>query len=221
MLEARLPVTPVPGLSALRLHLATEKSGLSRLLRELNGSYAPYWAHVWAGGLALALQIAKEPAWVRDRFVIDYGSGSGLVAIAAAKAGAVSVVACDIDPLALEATRINAALNGVVVQTRLLNADSPGDVVLSRFQDQTAPKPAIVLAGDVFYDSKIADQTRATLEAFQTAGAEVLIGDPFRTHLPLSALSLIAHHNVTDFASGATQVPAGVFRLRRASTACS
>ena len=88
IVKARLPVTPAPGLPSLRLHLANERSGLGRLLAELDSGFSPYWAHVWAGGLALANHIEAEPDCVRGRTVIDYGTGSGLVAIAAAKAGA-------------------------------------------------------------------------------------------------------------------------------------
>ena len=129
IVEARLPVTPVPGLSSLRLHLANETSGLGRLLAELGSESAPYWAHVWAGGLALAHHIAAEPDMVRGRTVIDYGTGSGLVAITAAKAGAGAVIAYDIDPLALQAANINAELNGVEIATHLIEREREGTIL--------------------------------------------------------------------------------------------
>ena len=80
---------------------------------------------------------------------------------------------------------------------------------------------ALVLAGDVFYDPDIADQTLAALRTLAETGADILIGDPFRDHLPQQHLALIARYAVADFASGGKTVTAGVFRLRRASTACS
>ena len=149
IVEARLPVTPVPGLSSLKLHLANEQSGLGRLLAELGGELSPYWAHVWAGGLALARHVEAVPQTVRDRTVIDYGSGSGLVAIAAAKAGARTVIACDIDPLALEAGSINAALNGVEIETLLIERGRNGSArleLLKAIADDFSAKPPNLLA---------------------------------------------------------------------------
>ena len=84
-----------------------------------------------------------------------------------------------------------------------------------------SPEPAVVLAGDVFYDPKTAEQTLAALSTLAETGADILIGDPFRDHLPQQHLALIARYDVADFASGGKAVTAGVFRLRRASTACS
>ncbi|WP_085986545.1 class I SAM-dependent methyltransferase [Martelella mediterranea] len=291
IVKARLPVTPAPGLPSLRLHLANEKSGLGRLLAELDNGFSPYWAHVWAGGLALAHHIETEPDCVRGRTVIDYGTGSGLVAIAAAKAGAGAVIACDIDPLALEAASMNAALNGVAITPRLIErgwdgsalsenlkaiafgfSAQPPDLLapegrdvakatergesitanaltrrdaappslplsghLSRQRERIVgasgnaqcsshaanPEPAVVLAGDVLYDAGTAERTLATLDAFAETGADILIGDPFRAHLPQRHLALVARYEVADFASGGKAATAGVFRLRRVSTACS
>ncbi|WP_246710436.1 class I SAM-dependent methyltransferase [Martelella soudanensis] len=291
IVETRLPATPVPGLSSLRLHLANEKSGLGRLLSALGSGSSPYWAHVWAGGLALAHHIEAEPDFVRGRTVIDYGTGSGLVAIAAAKAGAKEVFACDIDPLALEASSINADLNGVAIVPRLIELGRNGSVLsenlkatayglsaqppnllapegrdvakatvrgesisanaltneyaaspslplsghLSRRRERVLgaspdaqcnsaaanPEPTVVLAGDVFYDPTTAGRTLANLRALAEAGANILIGDPFRAHLPERQLSLIARYEVADFASAGKTVAAGVFRPRQAWTACS
>ncbi|WP_345900187.1 class I SAM-dependent methyltransferase, partial [Martelella sp. UBA3392] len=148
-MKARLPVTPAPGLSSLRLHLANEKSGLGRLLAELDNGFSPYWAHVWAGGLALAHHIEAEPDCVRGRTVIDYGTGSGLVAIAAAKAGAREVIACDIDPLALEAASLNAALNGVEIATCLIERERSGSVLsenLKKLAYDSSAQPPNLLA---------------------------------------------------------------------------
>ncbi|MGV0910255.1 50S ribosomal protein L11 methyltransferase, partial [Martelella sp. FOR1707] len=149
IIEARLPATPVPGPSSLRLRLANERSGIGRLLAEMGSGLSPYWAHVWAGGLALARHIEAEPDCMRGRTVIDYGTGSGLVAIAAAKAGAREVIACDIDPLALEAAEINAELNNVEIATRLFERGRDGSVLPENLQAITcgcSAKPPNLLA---------------------------------------------------------------------------
>ncbi|MGV0819251.1 hypothetical protein V6766_15250, partial [Martelella sp. AMO21009] len=87
--------------------------------------------------------------------------------------------------------------------------------------DASNREPAVVLAGDVFYDPDTADQTLAALRTLAETGADILIGDPFRAHLPQQHLALIARYAVADFASGGKPVTAGVFRPLRASTACS
>ncbi|MEO1985981.1 MAG: 50S ribosomal protein L11 methyltransferase [Martelella sp.] len=257
----------------------------------MNSGFSPYWAHVWAGGLALAHHIEAEPDCVRGRTVIDYGTGSGLAAIAAVKAGGREAIACDIDPLALEAATLNAELNGVEITPSLIERGRNGSVLsenlnaiayglsaqpsnllapegrdvakatvrgesitanaltrrdaappslplsghLSRQRERVLgasgnarcnaaasnPEPTVVLAGDVFYDPETAERTLAALIALAETGADILIGDPFRDHLPLHQLTLIARYEVADFASGGKPSAAGVFRLRRASTACS
>ncbi|SFQ64135.1 Predicted nicotinamide N-methyase [Pseudomonas sp. NFPP07] len=73
----------------------------------------PYWSFCWASGLALARYLAERPQWVQGKRVLDFGAGSGVAGIAALKAGALEVVACDLDPLAIAACKANAALNGV------------------------------------------------------------------------------------------------------------
>src|SRR5690606_23471246 len=129
----------------------------------------PYWAFAWAGGQALARYILDRPEAVRGRRVLDFASGSGLVAIAAARAGAVRVAATEIDSFALTAIRLNAEANGVALECQA------GDV-LARPVD-----PAewdIVLAGDVCYERPMADRVIVWLEAAAAAGVEVLLGDP-------------------------------------------
>jgi predicted nicotinamide N-methyase len=141
----------------------------------------PYWAFAWAGGQALARYILDNPSVVADRRVLDFASGSGVSAIAAAKAGAAQVIASDIDPFAVIAVALNADANGVSVETvatDLLAKDSGFD-------------PAsidVVLAGDVFYEPGIAARALAFLQRCQAAGALVLLGDPGRTHLPTERL---------------------------------
>src|SRR5690349_7151761 len=116
-IRANLRLEPAPGLPEILLYRAHAQSGLSRIA----GGAPPYWAHTWAGGTALARHILDHPDTVQGRNVLDLGTGAGLVAIAAARAGAASVTAADIDPNAIAATKLNAEANGVSIAT--LEAD--------------------------------------------------------------------------------------------------
>jgi len=120
----------------------------------------PYWAFCWASGLAVARFLAKHPQWVEGKRVLDFGAGSGVAGIAAMKAGALDVVACDLDPLALEACRVNAALN---------------DVVLSYSEDffGEADRFDLILVADVLYDRA----NLPLLDAFLSRGREALVAD--------------------------------------------
>ena len=120
----------------------------------------PYWCFCWASGLALARYIAAQPQWVKGKRVLDFGSGSGVAAIAAAKAGAREVVACDIDPLAREASRANAKLNAVELS---YSADF--------FEE--ADRFDLILVADVLYDAS----NLPLLGQFLTRGQEVLVAD--------------------------------------------
>jgi predicted nicotinamide N-methyase len=179
-------IGPVRTIPEIRLHLAHAASGLWRL--GAAGSAPPYWAYAWAGGAALARHLLDHPMTVADRRVLDLGAGSGLVAIAAARAGAAAVTAAEIDPYALAALRLNAELNGVAIA--ILGEDVTG-----------GPPPAadIVLVGDLFYDPEIAARVTAFLARCRAAGGEVLVGDPGRTHLPLARLTPLATYPVSDF----------------------
>lgn len=200
-MRANLPVRPVADLPGLRLHQAGPHSRLSRIA----GDTSPYWAHVWGGGLALARHIAEQDV-VRDRRVLDLGAGSGLVAIAAARAGARHVLASDSDPDALAAVAENATLNGVTV------ACLHGDLL-----DDPPPDVDLVAVGDLFYEASLARRVTVFLERCAAAGIEILIGDPFRTSLPREKLRLVAQYDVKDF--GDTQdSPAGVFVFTGATT---
>lgn len=200
-MRANLPVRPIAGLPGLRLHQAGPHSGLSRIA----GDASPYWARVWGGGLALARHIAEQDA-VRDRRVLDLGAGSGLVAIAAACAGAHSVLASDSDPDALTAVTLNAALNGVSIG--ILHGD---------LLDAPPPDVDLVAIGDLFYEAALAGRVTAFLEGCAAAGLDILIGDPFRTSLPRERLRLVAEYEVRDF--GDTQDrKAGVFAFIGAAT---
>ncbi|WP_196259497.1 class I SAM-dependent methyltransferase [Pelagibacterium limicola] len=196
-----LPVRPVPHLPGIRLYMAVPESGVWRLAR--NGN-PPYWAWCWPGGLALAQYIAANPGCVAGRTVLDLGTGSGLVAIAAALAGARRVLACDIDPVALAAARRNADLNQAAIET--LNED---------LLEGPPPDTDIVLAGDVFYDAGLASRMLPFLRRCRSAGVDVLVGDIGRADLPREALSELAAYPVSEFGEGlsAGQRFASVFGL--------
>lgn len=188
-IRTNLRLEPAPGIPGILLYTAHPGSGLRRL-EELHGA-APYWAYLWSGGAVLARYIAEHPEAVAGRHVLDLGSGSGVIAIAAAQAGAATVLATDIDSYALAATALNAEANGVAVRTL------PG----------IEPLPAIdlVLAGDVFYDARTARRSIAQLDAIRAAGIDILVGDPGRKHLPLKLLARLAEYEVAEF--GASRLP--------------
>jgi predicted nicotinamide N-methyase len=144
----------------------------------------PFWAFVWAGGQALARHLLDTGA-AAGRDVLDVATGSGLVAIVAAHAGARSVHAVDIDELAVAATRLNARLNAVDVT-----------VCLRDVRDVEVAPGTLVTVGDVFYDEKIAASMLTALSRLADAGAEVLVGDPRRAYLPVGALEVVASYDV-------------------------
>jgi len=198
-----LTLCPVPGLPDLMLYQAHPGSGLSRIAG-LRGD-APYWAYPWAGGLALALHLRANPQIVHSRHVLDLGAGSGLVAIAAAMAGATQISASDTDPWARSAIRLNAAANGVSIAVRDTDLTKPG---------QPLPQADLILAGDVFYARGLAPRMLSFLERCAKAGAQVLIGDPGRPALPRDRLELLASYPVRDMGDPPGTVTQGqVFRL--------
>ena len=176
-----------PHVPEIRLHLASEAVELWQKTEqqlEAIGLPPPFWAFAWAGGQALARYILDNPGLVAGRRVLDFASGSGLVAIAAAKAGAAHVEASDIDAFALAAISLNAASNGVVV-TPLAD-----DLIGSTGQWD------VILAGDICYQKDIADPAMAWLSSRAAAGIQVLIGDPGRAYLPKHQLEALAEYQV-------------------------
>ena len=178
-----------PHTPELRLHLADEITPIWKLTEEALleiGLPPPYWAFAWAGGQALARYVLDNPDVVTGRAVIDFASGSGLVAIATARAGATRVLAADIDGYCGEALALNARANGVVVGFT--------DVDLL-----DAPPPAwadVILAGDICYEKPLAERVLAWLAQARRAGATVLIGDPGRSYFPRTGLTLLAEYQV-------------------------
>jgi predicted nicotinamide N-methyase len=174
---------PVPFVPEVTLRTAAEPFGpWDRSQRDA----PPFWAFPWAGGQGLARYVLDHPALVAGRRVLDAASGSGLVAIAAAKAGARSVLAGDIDENALAAIALNAAANAVPAVT-------PGRV------DLAAPVPGeaeVVLVADVFYQRELADLALRFLSAARRAGATVLTADPGRAFVPRDSLTAVAEYQV-------------------------
>lgn len=171
----------------LLLHLADDAVALWELTEEQLGDLGlppPFWAFAWAGGQALARYVLDHPDTVRGARVLDVASGSGLVAIAAMKAGAASALAVDIDAFAAHAARLNAELNGVHVETS--DSDPVGSPTLAD----------VILVGDLFYDRDLAPRVLNWLTAQQSDGKRVLIGDPGRTYLPRDKLEQIAAYDV-------------------------
>lgn len=198
---------PVPSVPEIVLHTAHEATGLWRLLDGEAETEPPYWAFPWAGGLALARHILDRPDTVAGRRVLDLGAGGGVVAIAAAKAGARSVRAADVDPFAIAALVLNAAANGVAVTP--LAAD---------LTSGAPPAVDIVLVGDLFYDRPVAKRVTAFLDRCLKAGIDVLIGDPRRKYLPAGRLTLVAEYPVPDVGDveGGERGRSAVFALRPA-----
>ena len=148
----------------------------------------PFWAFAWAGGQALARYLLDHPHTVHGQRVIDMASGSGLVAIAAALAGAAAVTGYDIDPLAATAIGVNAAANGVTV-TAVCADVLDGDGI-------PAPGADVVLVADAFYQRDLAGRMLRFLDRVHAAGAQVLAGDFGRTYLPRARLVPVASYDV-------------------------
>ncbi|KNY21122.1 methyltransferase [Methylobacterium sp. ARG-1] len=188
-IQAHTRLLPVPYAPEIQLHVADEATELwqktEEELQEI-GLPPPFWAFAWAGGQAMARYILDNVAVTKGRRVVDFASGSGLVAIAAARAGARSVVASDLDPFAVAAIGMNAAANGVATQIRAVSTDLLG----------TVPEADLVLAADVFYERDLAGAVTAWLTDLQARGLTVLIGDPGRTYLPRARLECLATYAV-------------------------
>ena len=173
-------VAAPPLVPEIRLHLATEVTPIWQATEETLAHSAlppPYWAFAWAGGQALARYLLDHPAEVAGRSVLDFGAGSGLVAIAAAKAGAACVLAAEIDHFAAAAIAANAALNDVAIAVRT------ADVL-----DSDDPRWEVVAAGDVCYERPMADRVTGWLRGLAARGPLVLLGDPGRAYLPSEGL---------------------------------
>jgi predicted nicotinamide N-methyase len=177
----------VPYAPEISLFVADEATELWQKTEEELGAIGlppPFWAFAWAGGQALARYVLDHPSLVGDRHVLDFAAGSGLVGIAARKAGARRVTASDIDPFAVAAMELNAGENDVV-----LNAVWRDLVGLDEGWD-------VILAGDICYERDLARRVTDWLSGLAERGASVLIGDPGRSYLPKDRLESIATYQV-------------------------
>lgn len=156
---AGLHVTEVAGLKLQLMQLPAQQQGFSAVQVNAIWQQLPFWAFAWASGQVLALKILQNPHWVKGKRVLDIGTGSGIVALAAARAGAVSVLACDIDPHACQACSENAALNQLEVQT-------------ATHWDITSVD--VVLAADIFYDQGNQGLLNSLLD---TAGLQLYLAE--------------------------------------------
>ena len=186
-IRANTTVMSPPLVPELKLHLAGEAVPLwQKTEKELQqiGLAPPFWAFAWAGGQALARHVLDHPEIIRGRSAVDLASGSGLVGIAALKAGAERVLAADIDHFAYESMRLNMAANANAFSATLENQigqDGGWDVVL---------------AGDIAYERDTALAVSAWLESLHKRGAVVLIGDPGRSYLARDKLDQIITYSV-------------------------
>lgn len=178
-----------PLVPEMRLHLAEESLPIWQKTEEELGEMnvpPPYWAFAWAGGQALSRYVLDNPSLVAGQRVLDLGAGSGVQAVAAMLAGAASVLAADIDTLALAACRLNAEINGVAVETTAENLLA------------APPSPAfdVIFVGDLFYERTLADLVSAFIDRAAQQGARILIGDPQRNYFPKGRFTQMAEYRV-------------------------
>jgi predicted nicotinamide N-methyase len=211
VIAATTRLATVPYVPEIRLQQADDPFTVWEQLEKEGGQVGlppPFWAFPWAGGQALARHLLDHPALVTGMRVLDVASGSGLVAIAAARAGARSVLAADVDEMAVRAISVNAAANGVRVTP-----------VLADLLDGGAGDAGVVLCADAFYEQDLAERALAFLHRAQDGGARVLVGDPGRAFLRTAGLRRVASFEipVTVALEGMTVKRATVYEL----TACS
>ncbi len=187
-LDGRARPTIVPSVPEITLLLADDPWSVWEAGDEL-----PFWAFAWPGGQVLARWLLDHPGVVAGRDVIDIGCASGLVGIAAALAGARSIVCIDVDPVAIAAVTANAAINGVVVQTRCAD-------VLDELPSAEQADGSVVVAGDLFYERALAERSTAWLRRQAAAGAIAIAGDADRSYAPTERVVTLAAFDVDTHA---------------------
>ena len=178
----------MPHAPEISLWLADEVTPIWRLTEEELGEMGlppPFWAFAWSGGQGLARWLLDHPAEVAGQRVLDFAAGSGLVGIAAMKAGAASVLCADIDPFCGAAVAVNARANDVALS-----------FVAEDLLGAAPPEVDVLCAGDVFYEKPMADRVLAWLTLAADRGTRVLVGDPLRTYFPKSGFALLAEYQV-------------------------
>ena len=208
-IRAETRLAPVPLAPDISLHLADQAMPLwQRTEDELGqiGLPPPFWAFAWAGGQGLARHVLDHPGIVKGKRVLDFAAGSGLLAIAAMRAGAASAEAADIDAFAVAAIKLNSAQNGVAVTT------IEGDVIGKRSRWD------VVLAGDISYERDTAMRVTNWLQQMARRGTQVLVGDPGRVYLARGRFDELAVYDVPvsrDLEDCAIK-QAGVYQFRAA-----
>ena len=178
----------VPHTPEISLWLADEITPIWRMTEEELGEMGlppPFWAFAWSGGQGLARWLLDNPHEVAGKRILDFATGSGLVGIAAMKAGAAHVLGCDIDPFCAAAVTLNAQANGVTMDFTDVN-----------LLDAPPPEVDVICAGDVCYEKPMTDRVLAWLAQAQSQGARILIGDPKRTYFPKDGLTFLAEYSV-------------------------
>ena len=178
----------MPHAPEISLWLADEVTPIWRLTEEELGKMGlppPFWAFAWAGGQGLARWLLDNPAEVAGKRVLDLAAGSGLVGIAAIRAGAASALCADLDPFCAAAVALNAEANGVTL------AFTDADLL-----DGAPPDVEVICAGDVFYEKPMAGRVLAWLSRAADRGTRVLVGDPLRTYVPKQGFDLLAEYVV-------------------------
>ncbi len=178
----------VPGLEEIRLHLAEEAIPLWHAVQidtHDTDAALPYWAFAWVGGLAIGRYLREHPEAAQGRRVFDLASGSGLCAIASMHAGAAEAIGADIDAFAAAAIELNARANGRRVT-----------VVRRDVLDEEPPDVDLILAGDCWYDARLAERVLPWLQRARDRGIDVLVGDPGRRFLPTDGLVELACYDV-------------------------
>lgn len=187
-ISANTSLLAPPLVPEITLHLAAETVPIWQKSEEELGEMnvpPPFWAFAWAGGQALARYILDHPELVAGQTVLDLGTGSGLTAIAAARAGAGPILAADIDLMALAAVGLNAAVNGVILET------TSADILDYAPQDFD-----VVLVGDLFYERQLANRVQDFIDRAKATGTLVLIGDPSRSYFPRDRFTQLAEYSV-------------------------
>jgi predicted nicotinamide N-methyase len=196
-IRANTRLKPVAHVPEISLHVADESVPMWEKTEEELGAIGlppPYWAFAWAGGQALARHVLDNRHIVAGKRVLDLAAGSGLVAIAAALAGAVPVIAADIDAFTESAIALNAAANNVYIE--IITQDLLPKIDLLDGPVPPGSRYDVILVGDLFYERGTAERALAFLERNAAAGTRVLIGDPGRTYLPKDRLTHLAEYSV-------------------------
>lgn len=186
---AQTVMQATPFVPEIKLHLASEVTPLWQMTEQQFGETnlpPPFWAFAWPGGQGLARYVLDHPEIARGKRVLDFACGCGIAAIAAGKAGAARVMACDIDPLAQAALRLNAALNGVTVE----------DVGIVVKLEKPFKGADVILAGDVCYQQAMSAAVTRWLRLCAEAGTQVLLADPGRAWVPQEGLKERARYDV-------------------------